>query len=186
MAAFPYLKILGELASEILVGDHANGSKLPSERATAELCGVTPVAAGKVLAEHVLEQGHTQIGVATRAPDKGIDNQPQSIHRVLASEDRSMALFAGNYFLATEIHRIALSLGLSVPNDLAIVTCDSVGDGRLGGLVPATTILQPLRRMGCDAASFLLNHLCGKPVVSSRKLYPVTFVPGASTIRRPS
>lgn len=77
-----------------------------------------------------------------------------------SSERRPQAIFAGTDFAAFGVVRALVDLGLSVPGDMAVMGYDDLllSDFSVPRL---TTIKQPARRMGVDAAEMLLRLLDG-------------------------
>lgn len=76
---------------------------------------------------------------------------------LLALDVPPSAIFASNDDMAAGILAVAHRRGLSVPGDLSVA---GFGDDALAGYVwpPLTTIRQPTRRMGYEAADLLLSE----------------------------
>ena len=75
-----------------------------------------------------------------------------AVRELLAGADRPTAVFAADDTLAAGVMRAAHSLGLAVPEDLAVVGFD---DGELAEALGLTTVRQPLEESGRAAAELL-------------------------------
>jgi DNA-binding LacI/PurR family transcriptional regulator len=76
------------------------------------------------------------------------------------------AVFARNDFTAIGAMHAARTLGLSIPEDLAIAGFDNIPLAAFTA-PPLTTVEQPIARQGIEAARFLLERIRGE-VRSSR------------------
>ncbi|MFS0866307.1 LacI family DNA-binding transcriptional regulator [Microbacterium sp. 179-B 1A2 NHS] len=86
---------------------------------------------------------------------------------LLAGADRPTAIFAGSDLQALGVIAAATSAGLSVPGDLSVVGYDDIALSRW--LSPQlTTVHQPLRRMGAEAARIVLRLADGGTVDALR------------------
>jgi LacI family xylobiose transport system transcriptional regulator len=86
---------------------------------------------------------------------------------LLSRDDRPTAIFAGSDLQALGVIAAATSAGLSVPRDLSVVGYDDIALSRW--LTPQlTTVHQPLRRMGEEAARIVLRLAAGDPVDTLR------------------
>lgn len=86
---------------------------------------------------------------------------------LLASGNRPTAIFAGSDLQALGVIAAATEAGLSVPRDLSVVGYDDIALSRW--LTPQlTTVHQPLRRMGEEAARIVLRLADGEPVDTLR------------------
>lgn len=103
--------------------------------------------------------------------DRASAEQNQAILRELLGRGRPEALYACNDHVAYEVMEAARSLGLRVPDDLAIVGCDNIPseDRRLA---PLTTVEQPREGIGALAAKLLLERLAGRRDRPERVLLP--------------
>ena len=83
---------------------------------------------------------------------------------LLALPDRPTAIFAGSDLQALGALEAARSLGLSVPEDVSIVGYDDIPLCRW--VSPRlTTVHQPLRQMGVEAAKLVLSVGTDRPAV---------------------
>jgi DNA-binding LacI/PurR family transcriptional regulator len=79
----------------------------------------------------------------------------------LAQPNRPNAIFASNDHLAAKAVQAAQMLGLSVPDDLAVIGFDNVEFAAY--MNPAlTTIAQPSRDIGLHAANLLIGRIEGQ------------------------
>ena len=86
---------------------------------------------------------------------------------LLAGPDRPTAVFAGSDLQALGVIAAATAAGLSVPRDLSVVGYDDIALARW--LSPQlTTVHQPLRRMGEEAARIVLRLADGGEVDTPR------------------
>jgi LacI family xylobiose transport system transcriptional regulator len=86
---------------------------------------------------------------------------------LLSRDDRPTAIFAGSDLQALGVIAAATAAGLSVPRDLSVVGYDDIALSRW--LTPQlTTVHQPLRRMGEEAARIVLRLAAGDPVDTLR------------------
>ncbi len=80
---------------------------------------------------------------------------------LLARPDRPTAIFAGNDFIALGIIKAAATLGMKVPEDLAIVGFDDLDFASWPG-IELTTVAQPKVRIGEAAAELLIGKIEAK------------------------
>jgi len=151
------------------------------------------VAAATVATRHLVQLGHRQIGYlgdqfglqsdtdrfagyreALAEADLPFlpelvshgDGQPdgsvKAAHKLLSQRKKPTAIFCYNDMAALGALQAAASRKLQVPMDLSIVGFDDLFFAAYTQ-PPLTTIRQPMRRMGCQAAEILLKLLAGKP-----------------------
>ena len=109
------------------------------------------------------------------SPEAGYDVTKE----ILAGSDRRVdAIFAGTDYVAFGVLRALSDLELAVPQDVAVIGYDDLllSDFTVPRL---TTIKQPARRMGVDAAEMLLSLLADEPSSAQVVLEP-TLVERAS------
>jgi len=89
------------------------------------------------------------------------ENTPASCVRYLQRSDRPDAVFAANDFVAIGLLSAAASLGVGVPDELAIVGFDNLS---ITAQIhpPLTTINQPRVDVGVRAAQLLIDRIEGK------------------------
>jgi len=93
----------------------------------------------------------------------------------LRSSDRPEAIFAGNDQLALAIQRVARSLGLSIPRDLALVGFDNLEiSAQLE--VPLTTIAQPAFEMGRTAGELVICKITGQNTCIQQHILPTELI----------
>jgi DNA-binding LacI/PurR family transcriptional regulator len=147
--------------------------------------------AGRIAARHLLESGHTEIGhVAGPADLDTARRRTEGFIEVLAAAGveptrvgadfavaggalgatelleatgpRPTAVFVSNVQQAIGAVSTIRSLGLRIPEDIALVTCDD--DPLLEYLeVPVTSIRMPLAELGTAAVDSLLEQIDGQP-----------------------
>lgn len=142
---------------------------------------------GLVATRHLIELGHRRIAAITGPEDMmcsiarldgyraamsaaGLPVEPHWVRfgdfhpgggeaharNLLAGPDRPTAVFAGSDLQALGVIAAATAAGLSVPRDLSVVGYDDIALARW--LSPQlTTVHQPLRRMGEEAARIVLR-----------------------------
>jgi DNA-binding LacI/PurR family transcriptional regulator len=145
-------------------------------------------AGGRLVASHLLARGHRRFAFLGEAQESdlyvspsqrrlagfraalgsyplevrparhGVVSAVAAARELLAGADRPTAVFAANDTLAAGVMRAAHSLGLAVPEDLAVVGFD---DGELAEALDLTTVRQPLEESGRAAAELLLQRLDG-------------------------
>lgn len=95
-------------------------------------------------------------------------------------EERPTALFCGNDMLAQMIYVAAEEFGLQIPNDLSVVGFDDYAFAQ--GLVPGlTTIRQPLRAIGAQAAEILLSRIRNPEIPPASLLFEPKLIVRNST-----
>jgi LacI family transcriptional regulator len=95
--------------------------------------------------------------------------------RLLSGEDRPSAIFAITDLMAVGVLRIAKSLGLSIPQDLALV---GFNDIPLAGLLdpPLTTVRAPAAELGRQGMRLLQRRISGGQGQPERIMLPVSLV----------
>lgn len=149
-------------------------------------------AAAAAMTRHLLALGHRRIGFVSGHPsyaasprrqegfvgalaEAGLEADPRLIcpggydfasgaaaaEAMLALAEPPTAIFAANDEMAAGVLSIAHRRGLSVPGDLSVA---GFGDDAIAGFVwpPLTTIRQPTRVLGFEAADLLLATAAGK------------------------
>ncbi len=160
--------------------------------------------------EYLLERGHRRIGFLAGRPDlesahlrergyrlalerAGVEVDPSLIRvggyqvdtaregtrQLLELDERPSALFAANDVSAIAAMSVARSLGLSVPDDLSVIGFDNVPESALSE-PPLTTIEQPIKQMGFDAAKILIRLIDGTESVPEHTLLPTRLVERSS------
>jgi DNA-binding LacI/PurR family transcriptional regulator len=151
---------------------------------------VDNVAAGRLVAEHLVALGHRRIGMVTGHPtasdradarrtgfiagldDAGLHDPPvvevdfmdmersDGLWRLLSAPSAPTALFCSNDALAIAVIGLLRGLGKNVPGDISIIGFDGISIGEL--IEPSlATIEQPSREMGNTAVRHLLDRLSG-------------------------
>lgn len=113
-----------------------------------------------------------QVGFNAALAEAGITLRPENVfegdwtfesgiacaRKLLASPHRPTAVYAGNDRMAAALIKVAIQLGLRVPQDLSVVGFDDSYFARM--LTPAlTTITRPFVQIGEGAAHWLLTSL---------------------------
>jgi LacI family transcriptional regulator len=136
---------------------------------------VDNLAASKAMTRWLIRRGHRRIAMIvaeygpTRTRAEGYEAvireaglAPQRIVGVpalaalLEDKDRPTAVFGANDMMAIGAMQVAREMGLSIPNDIAIVGFDDIPTASLLGL---TTVRQPEFDLGALAARTLMDRL---------------------------
>lgn len=99
----------------------------------------------------------------------------RAAHVLLSRHDRPDAVFAHTDDLAAATYRAAISLGLRVPHDVAIVGFD---DGPIARALDLPSIRQPLTETGAWAARTLLGLIADPEASAPSVTLPVDLVRG--------
>ncbi|SEF18938.1 LacI family DNA-binding transcriptional regulator [Jiangella alba] len=96
--------------------------------------------------------------------NEGMDIRSGSaaIDLLLQRRRRPTAVFCANDVLAFGAYRALARHGVRVPDDLALIGYDDV-DFAADWIVPLSSVRQPTRRLGYEAARLLLDHSSGRP-----------------------
>jgi LacI family transcriptional regulator len=94
---------------------------------------------------------------------------------LLAHPEPPTAVFAANDIMAMTTSRVALSLGLRVPDDLSVVGFDNIPESALNE-PPLTTVEQPIQRMGAEAVEMLVSLIAGRPVDNPHLTLPTKLI----------
>lgn len=101
-----------------------------------------------------------------RFGDFHVEGGRRHAHELLSRPDRPTAIFAGSDLQALGALEAARALGLRVPDDVSIVGYDDIPLSRW--VSPRlTTVHQPLRQMGVEAAKLVLALRDEQPAASS-------------------
>ncbi len=188
----------------VAVDPHTGPSRLPSVAAD-NLQGA------RVGVEHLLASGHTRIGMITGRSDLlsaqqreqgyrdalvaaglpvdetlvrsgGFDPElaREAARELLSRLGRPTAVFAANDLSALVTLEVATELGLDVPRQLSVVGFDNIPESALAD-PPLTTVQQPIRRMGKEAAEMLLALISGGELPDQHRTLATSFVLRAST-----
>lgn len=151
--------------------------------------GVENEKAMRAIVEHLVDLGHTSIGIAAGnlrvatlreryegfvggLQDRGLklnsnhvytgtgfaSETESSLVEILRRPNRPSAVVASSTLMATGTLRAARTLGLTIPQDLAFVTCDALPMADLFS-PPLTTIEQPAERIGERAFELLRRRM---------------------------
>lgn len=114
----------------------------------------------------------------TLTVENSIAASAAAAHELLASTERPRAIFTHTDVIAAGVLSAARSLGLRVPEDLAVVGYD---DGDLAEALDLTTVRQPFRESGRTAATMLLDRLSGRHEGTRSVRLRLDLIPRAST-----
>jgi LacI family transcriptional regulator len=101
----------------------------------------------------------------------------------MARSTRPTAAFCANDLLALGLLQQCVSLGVRVPEDLAIVGYDDI-EFAAAAAVPLTSVRQPRRDLGRTAAQLLLDEASNPEHRHHQTLFTPELVARASTLRR--
>jgi LacI family transcriptional regulator len=161
--------------------------------------------------EHLIGLGHTRIGMITGRADLlsaqqrqqgycealvaaglqvdgtlvrsgGFDPElaREAARELLAHPSPPTAVFAANDLSALATLEVATELGLDVPRQLSVVGFDDIPESALAD-PPLTTVQQPIRQMGRQAAEMLLTLISGEELAEEHRTLATSFRPRAST-----
>lgn len=94
------------------------------------------------------------------------DSERMAVNQLLSAADRPTAIIAGGYHLALDIYKVAGTLRLSIPRDLAIVGVDNPPSAAHLD-PPMTTLEQPLLQLGYAAVEQTVLAIQGKQPLRS-------------------
>ncbi len=165
----------------------------------------------RMATRYLIELGHTRIGFLAGRPDlrsavlresgyrlalneAGIAYEPDltrvGMYHPRTARDAAMsllrvphpptAIFAANDLSAIAILEVARRIGLEVPRDLSVVGFDDIPEASQFS-TPLSTVRQPMRRLGAEAANMLVLLLNGDPLPATHLVLPTRLVPRATT-----
>ncbi len=99
----------------------------------------------------------------------------QPLIEMLKSEDRPTAIVVSDDILAVSLERVCIQCGLSIPDDLSII---SFNDSLFARLThpPLTSIDVNSCQLGIEAASQLINHIENPNLVATKIIVPHSLV----------
>ena len=99
----------------------------------------------------------------------------EPLQRLLTSEDRPTAIVVSEDILAVALERVCILCGLSIPEDLSII---SFNDSLFARLThpPLTSIDVNSCQLGIEAASQLINHIENPNLVATKIIVPHSLV----------
>src|SRR5579864_1403090 len=120
------------------------------------------------------------LGWPPRVPEKQ-DHNEDILRAYLRRPDRPAAVFVCNDYVAFQLVHVAETLGLTIPDDLAIVGFDNVAYTDYFG-VSLTTLEQPRFEIGATAARVLLDRIAGRRAQPGERIV----IPTQLVVRRSS
>jgi LacI family transcriptional regulator len=138
--------------------------------------------------QHLISQGHSRIvaltgplqlgserasGYAATMEEFGLEPRffeaakfdrvasHETARAILSLDERPSAIFATNDLAAISVIRAASDIGISVPNDLAVVGYDNIQEGEFS-LPRLTTVAQPTEKLGVAAVQHLVEMIEGR------------------------
>jgi LacI family transcriptional regulator len=186
-------------APVVAVDPHTGGDEVPTvdsdnlrgaQLATEHLIGLGHRRIGFLAGRSDLESARLrELGYQRALREGGLEFDPglvrvgsydegasrQAARDLLGPADRPSAIFAANDLSAITTVDVALTLGLSVPEDLSVIGFDNIPEGAL--MTPAlTTIEQPIQLMGQRAIAMLIELLRGQDLALMRVTLPTRLV----------
>lgn len=183
----------------VAVDPHTGPSSLPTV-ASDNLQGA------RLGVDHLLDLGHRRIGMVTGRPDlisaqlrergyrealaaAGIpvdeallrlgafesETGRTAARELLLLPDPPTAIFAANDLSAMATLEVAAELGVDVPRRLSVVGFDNIPESALAQ-PPLTTVQQPIRQMGHDAAVMLMALIAGEELAETHVTLATTLV----------
>ncbi len=107
-------------------------------------------------------------------PDVYLD-ECESLLEMLQSEDRPTAIVVSDDILAVSLERVCIQCGLSIPEDLSIISFNNSLFARLTH-PPLTSIDVNSCQLGIEAASQLINHIENPNLVATKIIVPHSLV----------
>ncbi len=171
----------GEMAAKYLLG--------LGHRCLAQIAGPSFVSTSKDrrigFERAVAEFGQDAVCRTIEAPE--FRNVEKEVLQLLQVNPRPTAVFGANDNTASEVYKVAVSLGIKIPEDLSVI---GFGDLVLGGYMspPLTTLRQNTYKIGEEAAKMLLGRCAGGKVRTSTqgkiRLKPELVVRGSTSVCR--
>lgn len=91
-------------------------------------------------------------------------------------------IFACNDMVAISVYRVLCGLGYKIPEDIQLIGYDNINLSWM--FTPElTTIAQPIKEMGTEAAKIIIQHVEGKKIVKEH-VYPVKLMKRKTTINK--
>jgi DNA-binding LacI/PurR family transcriptional regulator len=118
-----------------------------------------------------------------REPDKERHNE-RVLRAYLERPDRPEAAFVCNDYVAFQVVQVAESIGLRIPDELALVGHDNVSYTDYFG-VPLSTVEQPRHEIGVTAATLLLDRIAGRRTRLDRVVVTTRLIVRRSSVRDP-
>lgn len=99
----------------------------------------------------------------------------EELFKMLKSEDRPTAIVVSDDILAVSLERVCIQCGVSIPEDLSII---SFNDSLFARLThpPLTSINVNSSQLGIEAASQLINHIENPNLVATKIIVPHSLV----------
>lgn len=109
----------------------------------------------------------------------------RDLNDMLRRADRPTAIFAAGYYFALNVYEAARAVGLSIPNDLAVIGVDDPPSA--AHLSPAlTTFRQPLLKIGRMAVTELFEQVLGRDSSPQRVTLSAELIERDSAARDPA
>ncbi len=190
----------------VAVDPHTGPTSLP----TVDADNVT---GASLATQHLIELGHRHISMLTGRPDLqssrlreqgfrtamaaagvtvdesmvlpgGYEDQyaGSATRELLTRAERPTALFAANDVMAEAAIRVAAELGIDVPGDLSVVGFDNIPELAFCE-PPLTTVEQPIRQMGREAMTMVLELVSGVTPERTHITLPTRLIVRSSTRR---
>ena len=181
----------------VRVGSRSEGAGIPVSMEDEQ--------SAKLATEHLREHGHTRIGFIAGSPeynlsrwredgwrstmaalglpteglfeigDFSLESGERAARVLLSGTNRPTAIVASNDQMAFGTLKVAKELGLSVPDDLSLISFDNSPAVRLSQ-PPLTAIDQPVAETASIAAELLIAAQRGIPLPSERVSVPATLI----------
>jgi len=102
-----------------------------------------------------------------------------AMRRLLEVEPRVDGVFAASDLMALGVMRAVEASGRRVPDDVAVIGFDDIGDAETA-TPPLTTIRQPITEIGRGMADLLVQRMAGRPPATRGTILPVELIRRAS------
>ena len=102
-------------------------------------------------------------------------DERESLRMLLEMEDGPTAIVVSDDILAVSLERVCIQCGLSIPEDLSIISFNNSLFARLT-YPPLTSIDVNSSQLGIEAASQLINHIENPNLVATKIIVPHTLI----------
>ncbi len=103
------------------------------------------------------------------------DGADRITRTLMAGPDRPTALFTSDSLVALRVVRTLRSLGLSIPQDVSLITFDD-SDWTSITTPPVTVVSQPIYDIGVEAADMLIRRIDGESDGQAQRVFPATLI----------
>lgn len=99
------------------------------------------------------------------------EEHPNAVHHLLERKNRPTAIVVSDDIFAVALERVCMEMGISIPNDLSIISFNNSLFARLTS-PPLTSIDINSVQLGIEAASQVINHIENPNLVATKIIVP--------------